>query len=384
MKNLITLILILSPTWVQAEAPIPGQQKSAYNFAAQDPETHSDRTKSPNFEDLGQAEISTISDEDKARLERVLQYVNDSQLAFKSKDKILAKYPDAFVTTTDRTDIQFFVVKDHEKKEQTLAIRGSANVKNWVTNFKFWKVKDLWLSIRLHKGYYEASREIFWKAIFHMNPTYKTVVTGHSLGGACAVILAMYLENYGHPNASAVSFGQPRITNKKGTKKYSGFPYTRVAMKRDMVTHLPPIFIGYRHFGKKLQLEGEKVAWISSAVDDDPGNVPTESIELWDKWTAGQDGTATPTLEPPAISIVWQKIREGRPKDMKTLFDSAPWKKLTKIDSHLPGGHSPPSGLLEESGPEPDGNVGDWAKYHKIERYKAQITKLIEALPVEN
>jgi hypothetical protein len=382
MKNLIAIVLILSPVWVIADVTSPGHQKSIYNFPHKD-SSQTKESQPPDFGDLSHGEISAISNADRTELERVLQLVEDSQLAFQSKAEILAKYPNAFVTTTEKTDIQFFIVKDQKKKEQTLVIRGSANVKNWVTNFKFWKVKDLWLSIRLHKGYYEASREIFWKSIFHIDPTYKTVVTGHSLGGACAIILAMYLDNYGHPDVSAVSFGQPRITNKKGKKKYNGFPYTRVAMKRDIVTHLLPIFIGYRHFGKKLELRGDEMVWVSSEIDDDPGNVPPQSIELWNKWTAGQDGGVFPTLEPPVLSIVWQEIRQGKPKDMQSLFNSAAWKRLTNIASQLPGGHAPPSTLGADNGADPDGEVGDWVKYHNIKRYKAQIMKLIEAFPGE-
>ena len=88
----------------------------------------------------------------------------------KVDQEILDKYPKASIYVTKKTKVKFFVVRDDENETQTIVIRGSANLTNWIVDFKFWKINDAWLDIRVHKGFYEATREVFWDSVFDLKP----------------------------------------------------------------------------------------------------------------------------------------------------------------------------------------------------------------------
>ena len=360
---------------------------------------------SPDIDDLNQVRIEAekklksgpISEDEKQELQRILRYVDTLSLFKKGDDAIREKFPDAVILTTEKTKGKFFLVKDHEKKEQIIAIRGSANLKNWIINFSFWKIKDMWLKIRLHKGFYQMSRGIFWKVVFHLDPEYSTTVSGHSLGGACAAILGMYLDNFGHKDVKVLSFGQSRVTNKSGTKPFAHLPYTRVAVKRDIVTHLPPKWLFYRHFGKKFLLRKADFGW----VDEDEMEDPPEAMEEWEKWTKDHDENDTPTLEPPLAAQLWMNLRPTEaPSNMKSLFSSTEWKQLAQMvqKSEQQGIHHSKklkpqrdSETEDEQSSNEDweivlpkpvsGGLGDWFRYHNLEEYHKRVLKMIEDFP---
>ena len=71
--------------------------------------------------------------------------------------------------------------------------------------------------------------------------SYRINTTGHSLGGATALILAMYIHTDGLHAGKVVTFGQPKVTNIAGSKKYGHLDVTRVVMPKDMVPLVPPL-----------------------------------------------------------------------------------------------------------------------------------------------
>lgn len=341
----------------------------------------------PDVEDLNliQKEVEErlrgpVTDAEKKELERILEYVEINNLFKKGDSAIREMFPDAVILTTEKTKVKFFLVKDHEKQEQILAIQGSVNLTNWLIDFMFWKIKDMWLNIRLHKGFYMASREIFWKIVFHLNPEYSTTITGHSLGGSCAAIMGMYLDNFGHKDVKILSLGQPRVTNKSGTKPFSHIPFTRVAIKRDIVTHLPPRWLWYRHFGRKFELRKSDAGWRAEEEEDSEA-----ALEVWEEWTKDHDETTTPTLEPPLAAKLWMEIRpETAPASMVSLFQSSEWKQLAQLSQ---GGAA--DDVAEEleiihkplKNTKLKGNLGDWFKYHNLDEYHKRVLKMIENHP---
>jgi triacylglycerol lipase len=104
----------------------------------------------------------------------------------------------------------------------------------------------------------------------------KIYVTGHSLGGAAALICTQRLEENYHVS-SCYTYGAPRPG---GYKFALGFktPVFRVRNNNDVVTKVPPSFIGYKHVGKLCYID----------VD---GNLRTGSIgwtTLFKNWIKGQ------------------------------------------------------------------------------------------------
>jgi hypothetical protein len=91
---------------------------------------------------------------------------------------------------------------------------------------------------------------------------YETRVTGHSYGGAAAVIVLMLLKEDGFKLGQAMTFGQPKVTNRDGVRKYRTLPLLRYVNDKDPVPLLPPFELfaildegPYQHFGPEVVLE---------------------------------------------------------------------------------------------------------------------------------
>ncbi len=110
----------------------------------------------------------------------------------------------------------------------------------------------------------------------YLRPGYKTYVTGHSLGGAVAALLSIYLIEDGVAVERVVTFGQPKFTTTEGVKKLGFLPLTRVVDENDVVPLLPPSspFVPasarYDHVGPEvILLGGHYFVWLP-ALDATP------------------------------------------------------------------------------------------------------------------
>ena len=76
-------------------------------------------------------------------------------------------------------------------------------------------------------------------------------MTGHSLGGALAVIAAAELQSRYNSVYSLYTFGQPRVGNDKFGQFMTGYiPLTfRIVHYADEVPHVPQSILGYKHEG---------------------------------------------------------------------------------------------------------------------------------------
>ena len=86
-------------------------------------------------------------------------------------------------------------------------------------------------------------------------------ITGHSLGGALALMSAARMS----PEA-LYTFGSPRVGNPAFTASVSGFPHHRVVHHHDIVTLLPhavETFAPYdfRHHGDLVHLRSTEIDW---------------------------------------------------------------------------------------------------------------------------
>ena len=125
----------------------------------------------------------------------------------------------------DQKDEVAFEVKQ-ENGITIIIIRGTANVSNVQSDIDVRLVKDERLGIYLHKGFRDASLGIMEiidtaregsRTVVSSNqlkyPLEHTVyVTGHSLGGAVAQIIGMWLHKRSH-NVQIFSFGSPKVSS---------------------------------------------------------------------------------------------------------------------------------------------------------------------------
>lgn len=111
----------------------------------------------------------------------------------------------------------------------------------------------------VHKGFRNALADL-WKvmapAVAKMMPDRKVWATGHSLGGAMALILAGLCESL---QIEAIhSFGAPRAGSLGFTSTIKT-PHRRWVNHHDFVPHTPPAWKGYTHHGEELYFDGEGV-----------------------------------------------------------------------------------------------------------------------------
>ena len=132
-----------------------------------------------------------------------------------------------------------------------IAIRGSSNPNNWISDMEVSKVNYTTFpdcNCEVAKGFYNAEQSIISIVIAEVTvlrkqfPEYAVKVTGHSYGAALSQLISMDLVAHGIP-CSVYNFGQPRT----GDANYSAYVKTkqsqlytfRVVHNHDLVPHWP-------------------------------------------------------------------------------------------------------------------------------------------------
>ena len=141
-----------------------------------------------------------------------------------------------------------------------IVIRGTANVENVQSDIDVRLVTDDDLGIRLHKGFRDASISVM--SGIDESSLEKTVhVTGHSLGGAIAQIIGMWLHKNSH-NVQVFSYGSPKVSNEVMS---GGQPtHWRVVRLSDPIPFTP--MWPYAHTG--LFIDSQTLDW---GPDNDNG-----------------------------------------------------------------------------------------------------------------
>jgi hypothetical protein len=174
-----------------------------------------------------------------------LKYAEFAAAAYKSVDdftRIGEEYKFEFTHTGANTadKVRYFIATNDDDKSQIIAVRGTSNVENAMVDIDYVLIPDETLGIELHKGFAQSSQNIYQELKTKLNKDYTIHITGHSLGGAVAVILAMYLDKQGFTMGDIVTFGQPKLTNRTGAKTFQHLNVVRVNNLMDMVPTVPP------------------------------------------------------------------------------------------------------------------------------------------------
>ena len=147
-----------------------------------------------------------------------------------------------------------------------LVFRGTSNLKNVRTDvdMRFWKDDDLsdtrGSDVNLHRGFKDSAMYIM-KDIKENYKLEKTVyLTGHSLGGAIAQVMGLWLDMEGH-NVQIYTFGSPKVST-----FYFGSrpPHYRVALRNDPVPFVP--MYPFLHFG--IFIDPETLDWMEGGETD--------------------------------------------------------------------------------------------------------------------
>jgi len=141
--------------------------------------------------------------------------------------------------TIPDVQIAYFLVFNAISRTQTISIRGTSNIENAMVDVSLKLRPDADLGVPLHHGFAYSAKQVYIELKPLLKPDYKTRLTGHSLGGAVAMILAMYLDESQFNVDQVVTFGQPKVTNIPGAKKIQHLDVIRVVTPQDLVPLVP-------------------------------------------------------------------------------------------------------------------------------------------------
>ena len=145
----------------------------------------------------------------------------------------------------------------HVKQDRGVTIlifRGTDNVKNVWTDIDARPTKDDSLDgAYLHRGFKDAATWIF-EDIKRDYTLEKTVyLTGHSLGGAVAQIIGLWLHNAGY-HVQIYTFGSPKVS----TTFFGNRPiHYRMLVRNDPVPFVPP----YPFLHSGISIDAETLNW---------------------------------------------------------------------------------------------------------------------------
>ena len=194
-----------------------------------------------------------------------LQYAQRANLAYEQDEVIKntsGKGNRISISPPLSSGVKAYVEVDDGNRVQWIVVRGTSSLVNIRADVDYNKVVDSRLQIPLHKGFADAAVQVYQFAKPLLKTGYETRITGHSYGGAAALIVLMLLKEDGVKLGQAMTFGQPKVTNRDGVRKYRTLPLLRFVNEKDPVPSLPPLELfavldegPYQHLDPEVVLE---------------------------------------------------------------------------------------------------------------------------------
>ena len=196
----------------------------------------------------------------------ILKQAEFAAAAYQSEDQVRElveskNYQLGLYHTIPDIQMSFFLATNDSTKTQVIAVRGTSNVENAMVDIALKLLTDEKTGARLHEGFSYAAKRVYTELKPLFKPDYKIHATGHSLGGAVALIVAMYLDADRFNIEQVITFGQPKVTNIPGAMQIQHIDVIRVVTPGDLVPLVPPFdpldienFDVYWHAGKEVIL----------------------------------------------------------------------------------------------------------------------------------
>jgi hypothetical protein len=143
--------------------------------------------------------------------------------AYLSPQEFVEKYPKYTISTSVTYGVRYYILENTQ--HTIITIMGTNNTRNLITNITAREHPFLDdETILVHEGFYDVAKKIF--QTIKLDTSKNVVVTGHSLGGAVALLYSAMLYEKGI-DITLYTFGMPPIVNKAFLKKYSKLNHYR-------------------------------------------------------------------------------------------------------------------------------------------------------------
>ena len=182
------------------------------------------------------------------------------QFIYLLKDRSPHGVVEYFKDSTE-SDIQVGITRDDTLKRFTVVFRGSESITDWMYDLNICP-HVLSRDVVVHSGFYSQLHDggIYneiqdvLRTVLLQYPDYTICSTGHSLGGALAILFAYEFTAKWKRAVTVVTFGCPKIGNEAFLRSFSSSPFLqhyRVTISSDTITALPPF---YNHVGTLITL----------------------------------------------------------------------------------------------------------------------------------
>ncbi len=205
-----------------------------------------------------------------------------------------AAYDTASISNA-HSDAQALVV---ERDSYTIiAFRGTSSLRDWMTDADFSREhlpNSEHRAIEVHDGIYDSLDSIFEKCYLAARRAKENdspiFITGHSLGGALAMLFAYLLARQSNPTgiAGIYTYGSPRLGNRAFCDHYNALLKTvtfNLVNACDPVPMLPPLLAGYRDCGTEIFLPRAGGFIADPFIGSELGN---DLLGMFAAWRSGQ------------------------------------------------------------------------------------------------
>lgn len=187
------------------------------------------------------------------------------------------------------------LITTNEDGDIIVAFKGSSTARDFIEDARV--LRDTIMEVggkkvEVHSGFHDDFKAVnaavvsSVRQLSNANRAAQIFITGHSLGGALALLCALEFSRQNLMPAGVFTFGQPRVGNAAFAALYDAGgggvmqPYLRdityrIVNQNDIVPRLPGLLAGYRHCGQEVWIEPKPYgnwelnpSWLTKCVYD--------------------------------------------------------------------------------------------------------------------